>query len=278
MPLSIQAALLGIVQGLTEFLPVSSSAHLIIARAFFGYDHEQFGLPFDVAVHVGTAMAVLAYFHADITQMIAALPRVWSTWFGPRVPENERDDYAWLVGLLIVGTIPIAVIGGTFASSIEGYLRSPVVAAIALAAGAGAFILAERLGSRARHDRSLTPLEVFWIGCAQALALIPGISRSGATMTVALLFGIRRADAARFVFLLGLPAILAAAVLEMPALIQEGSGSEGLSLLLIGAGTSAITGYLAIRFFIRYVGKHSLHVFAWYRLAVAASVAIWLLF
>jgi undecaprenyl-diphosphatase len=275
MPPSVQAALLGIVQGLTEFLPVSSSAHLILARAFFGYDAERFGLPFDVAVHVGTALAVLVYFRREVARLLAALPAAFAA--GPvrgEVAGTAGPD-ARMVRLLAVGTVPAVIVGGLFGDLIEGRLRSPGVAAATLAIGALAFFAVERLGAHARDDRTLTVAEAFWIGCAQASALVPGVSRSGATMTVALLLGLRRADSARFVFLLGLPAILGAAVKEFPSLAGSGAASGAAEVMLVGVLSSALVGYLAIGFFIRYVVRHSLDVFAWYRLALAGSVVVW---
>jgi undecaprenyl-diphosphatase len=274
MPPSVQAALLGIVQGLTEFLPVSSSAHLILARAFFGYDSERFGLPFDVAVHVGTALAVAVYFRRELAGMIRALPRALS---GPGGGGDQASAHdVRLIWLLAVGTVPVVAVGLLFDDVIEHYLRTPGVAAIALTAGAIGFFVVERIGAHARDERSLTVVEAFWIGCAQAAALVPGVSRSGATMTLALLIGLRRAESARFVFLLGLPAIAGAAVKELPALPGAANGGEVATLMLVGIASSAVVGYMAIRFFIQYVGRHSLDVFAWYRLALAALVAVWI--
>jgi undecaprenyl-diphosphatase len=268
MPIAIQAALLGIVQGLTEFLPVSSSAHLILARAFFGWDSDRFGLSFDVACHVGTLVAALIYFRREVAAMIASLPRL----FRP-----ARDPDARMIWLLAVGTIPAIVAGLLFNERIEEHLRTPAVAAIALALGALGLLIAERAGSKTRRDDSLSMGEALLLGCAQAVALLPGVSRSGATMTVALLLGLRRAGAARFIFLLAIPAILAAAGHEAPRLLRAGLGGDQATLFLIGVVTSAIVGYAAVRFFIRYLVNHSLDVFAWYRLGLAAAVTVWLL-
>ena len=265
MPTSLQALLLGVVQGLTEFLPVSSSAHLILARAFFGFDGDKFGLAFDVACHLGTLVAVLIYFRLEIARMVAALPRLF----------DLADPEARLIWLIVVGTLPAIVAGLLFKHQIEDHLRTPIVAAVALALGAILFFVAERTGAKTREERTLTFAEAFLIGCAQAVALIPGVSRSGATITVALLIGLRRAEAARFIFLLAIPAILGAAASEGPALLKAGLGDTA-SLFLIGMVSSAIVGYAAVAFFIRYLAKHPLDVFAWYRLALAATVVIWL--
>jgi undecaprenyl-diphosphatase len=280
MPIAVQAALQGVVQGLTEFLPVSSSAHLILARAFFGFDGEKFGLPFDVACHVGTLAAVLIYFRREMAEMALALPHLFQVDLTetarPAHPAGSRPDLdrARLIWLLLVGTIPAVLVGFLFKTAIEQYLRTPLVAAVALAAGALLFLVAERRGSQARSDRTLTLTEAFWIGCAQASALIPGVSRSGATITLALFLGLRRAEAARFIFLLAIPAILGAAVSEAPALLEAGV-SDGASVAIIGVVISGMVGYVTVKYFIRYLGNHSLDIFAWYRLALAGAVVVW---
>jgi undecaprenyl-diphosphatase len=264
MPTSLQALLLGIVQGLTEFLPVSSSAHLILARAFFGFDGDKFGMAFDVACPVGTLIAVLIYFRREVARMIAAVPRLF----------DRADPEARLIWLIVVGTIPAVVVGLLFKSQIEDHLRTPAVAAAMLALGAVLLLVAERTGSKTRTEGSLTLAEALLIGCAQAAALVPGVSRSGATITVALILGLRRAEAARFIFLLAIPAILGAAASEAPKLLKAGLGDTA-SLFLIGVVSSGVVGFIAVKYFIRYLASHSLDAFAWYRLALAATVVVW---
>jgi undecaprenyl-diphosphatase len=284
MPATLQAALLGVVQGLTEFLPVSSSAHLILARTFFGIDGERFGLPFDVACHVGTLLAVIVYFRREVAQMIGSLPRVLSPGAVVKdAPEkalgsgaDEKNQGARLVWLLVIGTIPAGVVGLLFNTQIEEHMRVPQVVALALALGAIVFFAAERTGSKSRSDRSLTMAEAFWLGCAQAVALIPGVSRSGVTIAAALFMGLRRTDAARFIFLLAIPAILAAAASEGVKVLKAGIDADMATLLVVGIVSSAIVGYAAIRFCIRYFANHSLDVFAWYRLALAGAVVVWM--
>jgi undecaprenyl-diphosphatase len=285
MPDSVQAALLGVVQGLTEFLPVSSSAHLILARAFFGFDGDKFGLAFDVACHVGTVLAVLAYYWRDIAWLLASVPAFFSA-----APSNlpsqagaiERGgprgsaSGARFIWLLLAGTMPAVVVGLLFNHAIEEHLRTPAVAATTLAAGALGFFYVERVSSRSRNHGSLSLVEAFWIGCAQALALVPGVSRSGATLTVALLLGLARADAAQFIFLLGVPAILGAAAKEAPKIVAAGVGWDTARLFLIGVLTSTLVGYAAVRFFVGYLGRRSLSLFGWYRLALSAAVVAWI--
>src|ERR1700688_3744576 len=155
MSIPLQAALLGIVQGLTEFLPVSSSAHLILARAFFGWDSDQFGLSFDVACHVGTLVAAVIYFRRELAAMVASLPRLF---------QPARDPEARMIWLLAIGTVPAIVAGLLFNDRIEEHMRTPAVAAIALAVGAIGLLIAERAGSKTRRDGSLTMGEAFLLG------------------------------------------------------------------------------------------------------------------
>lgn len=264
----IAAALLGVVQGLTEFLPVSSSGHLILARAFFGWDPGRFGIAFDVACHVGTLLAVVAFFRADVVKLIAAAPGALT---------GRDGEYERLGRLIIAGTIPIVIVGGLFADVIEGRLRSPLVVAITLAIGGIGLMLAERIGGKTRDARTLGYAEAIAIGCAQSLALAPGMSRSGATLTMALFLNLERASAARFVFLMSLPAIVAAAAKEALDLSEVGLAGLPVTLLAVGLVTSALVGYVTVKFFVRYLAAHSLEVFAYYRFALAAVTVIWLL-
>ena len=264
----LSAAILGVVQGLTEFLPVSSSGHLILARAFFGWDPGRFGVPFDVACHVGTLLAVVAFFWRDIVRLMAAAPGA----LAGRDGEDER-----MGRLVIVGTIPIVVVGGLFADTIETTLRSPVVVACTLTIGGIGLLIADRLGSKTRDARTLGYGEAMVIGVAQALALAPGISRSGATLTAAIGMGVERASAARFVFLMSLPAVLAAALKEGLELRKVGVEGLPVTIFMVGMLVSAIVGYATVKFFIRYLARHSLTVFAVYRFALAAVTVGWLL-
>lgn len=262
----LAAALLGLVQGLTEFLPVSSSGHLILARALFGWDLGRYGLPFDVACHVGTLLAIVVYFAADIRAMIVATPRALTGAPGA----HER-----LVRLIILGTIPVVIIALALDDFIES-VRSPAVVAATLALGACGLLIAERLGTQRRDAATIGNGETLGIGFAQALALIPGVSRSGATLTLALLLGFTRQSAARFVFLLSMPAVAGAAAKEVLDFADVGMAGAPLTLMAIGLVASAISGYVTIAFFLRYLAAHSLAVFAYYRFALAAVTAVWL--
>jgi undecaprenyl-diphosphatase len=265
----IAAALLGVVQGLTEFLPVSSSAHLVLARAFFGWnvDEGAFGLAFDVALHAGTLLAILIYFRADIAAMLEAAPEALSA---PRGPGK-------VLRLIAIGTIPVVVVGLTAAGWLEDHARTPAVIAVTLVVGAVWMIAAERFGTRERREDSLRPWGALIVGIAQSTALVPGMSRSGSTMAMAMLLGLTRESAARFSFLLGIPAIGAAAAKEGLHVLKAGVTSHDAALFLLGMSVSAAVGYLTIRFFLRYLASHSLHAFAYYRLALAAVTVVWIL-
>ena len=260
------AVLLGAVQGVTEFLPVSSSAHLILVRLLFGVDAAALGMAFDVACHVGTLLAVVAYFRRDLIEMALAAPGAL---------RHAADGAARRLQLVALGTVPVVVVGVLLAGKIEDQLRTPIVASATLALGALLFFWVERVGARNRDDRSLTAAEGVAVGMAQAAALVPGVSRSGATITMGMAFGLTREAAARFSFVLGVPAILAAAGHEGLHLAKAGMGAGEAAIFLVGMATSAIVGYAAIKYFLRYLIDHSLAAFAWYRLVIAALVLGW---
>ena len=261
----IQAALLGVVQGLTEFLPVSSSAHLILVRDLFGWEAGSAEIAFDVACHLGTLFAVLIYFREDVARLVVAAPGALA---------GRTDESARAGRLIVVATVPIATVGWLFADLVER-LRQPAVTAVALAVGALVMLAAERVGSRSRTAASLSVLEAVGLGCAQAAALVPGVSRSGAVITVAMLSGLTREAAARFTFLVGIPAILAAGVRAAWTVGVIGM-TEYATVLLVGFATSCVVGYLAVAGLFRYIARNSLDLFAYYRLVVAAALVIWL--
>jgi undecaprenyl-diphosphatase len=265
----IAAALLGVVQGLTEFLPVSSSAHLVLARAFFGWnvDEGAFGLAFDVALHVGTLIAILIFFRRDLGVMLAAAPEALSAQRGP----------GKVARLIVIATIPTVILGVLAAKWLEEHLRTPTVIAATLAIGGLWLLAAERFGARTRDEDALTAGGALLVGTAQATALIPGMSRSGSTISMAMLLGMTRESAARFSFLLGIPAIAGAAAKEGVKILKAGITPHDAGLFAIGMLTSAIVGFVTIKFFLKYLTTHSLNVFAYYRLALAAVTVVWLL-
>ena len=263
----ISAALLGVVQGLTEFLPVSSSGHLILARAFFGWDPGRFGIAFDAACHVGTFLAVVAYFRTDVAQLIAAAPGALT---------GRDGEWERLGRLIIVGTIPIVIVGALFGDVIEAQVRTPLVVAVNLVIGGIGLIWVERIGRQNRDSRELGYGEALAIGVAQAAALAPGLSRSGSTLIVSMFQGLRRDSAARFVFLMSLPAVFAVAVKEAYELSKIGIAGVPVTLMAVGLVVSGIVGYITVKFFLRYLAGHSLAVFAYYRFALAAVTFVWL--
>ena len=263
------AVLLGIIQGLTEFLPVSSSAHLILARTFFGWEvPPEFGLAFDVALHVGTLAAIMAFFRTEIAAMVRSLPLALS---------SDATPSARLARLIGIGTVPVVLVGVAFNDYIENVLRTPAVAAGALAVGAVAMLVAERLGPRVRTENELTWMDAVLIGCAQASALIPGMSRSGSTIAMGMFLGVRRDSAARFTFLLAIPAMVAAAAKEALALRDMPLPPGSSQAIAAGMIVSAAVGYLTIKYFLRFLGGHKLDVFAGYRLLLAAATVLWLI-
>jgi undecaprenyl-diphosphatase len=260
------AALLGTLQGLTEFLPVSSSAHLIIARDLFGVQMSpQLDLAFDVACHVGTLLAVVAFFWGDLLAMLAALPRAFS---------RRADRHGRLIQLIVVGTLPVVVVGALGGAALEETLRTPLISAVMLALGALLLFAAERITKPRTRGPELTRADAVLVGIAQSAALVPGVSRSGATIATGMLLGYRRQDIARFTFLLSIPAILAAA--GKNGLELRGSSLSGpeLQAFLIAMAASCIVGYLTIKYFLRFLANHRLDVFAWYRLALAAVLLV----
>src|ERR687890_2243673 len=263
----IEAVILGVVQGLTEFLPVSSSGHLLLGQHFLGLDENRFGLSFDVALHMGTLVAVVSYFWRDLVRMALAFVR--SFWH--RDLANDPDQR--MAYLVIASTVPAALIGFLFEGFFESTVRSPWVVVFNFVLVGILFLVAEAVGSHRRLASKLGFGEAFGIGLAQATALVPGVSRSGATITLGLFLGLRREEAARFSFLMSVPIIAGAGALQMTEVVSEGMGAYDALLFVVGFVSSAVVGYLAIRFFLRFVVNHSLRAFAYYRFGLAAVVA-----
>ena len=261
-----QAVVLGIVQGLGEFLPISSSAHLILVPWLFGWDDP--GLAFDVALHWGTLIAVIAVFWRDWIALLRA---------GLRFKLDTRE--ARLFWALVVSSIPGAILGKLLNTWAEETLRAPLLIAGTMAAMGVLLYVADRVGQKAMTLEQMTFGRAGAIGVAQAAALIPGVSRSGATITLGLLFGFTREEIARFSFLMSTPIIFGAGVVKLPKMIHEmHSGQSHVTPLALLAGciAAAIVGTLVIRWLLEYLRTRSYVVFAIYRLAVAALiVALW---
>ena len=267
----IQAIILGVVQGLTEFLPVSSSGHLLLGQHFLGLDQDRFGLSFDVALHMGTLVAVVSYFWRDLIRMAFAFLRS----FGHRDLVDDPDQR--LAYLIIASTVPAALIGFLFEGFFENTVRSPWVVVFNFVFVGVLFLVAEAVGSHSRQASKLGFGGAFGIGLAQATALVPGVSRSGATITLGLFLGLRREEAARFSFLMSVPIIAGAGSLKLAEVIASGMSTHEAALFITGFLTSAFVGYFTIRFLLHYLTRHSLRAFAYYRFAVAAVVAVLLI-
>jgi len=262
----IAAALLGVVQGLTEFLPVSSSAHLVLARAFFGWnvDEGAFGLAFDVALHAGTLLAIVVYFAEDLAAMAAAVPEVMSA---------DRGA-GKLARLIVIGTIPVVIVGLTLAGWMEDHLRTPPVIVITLVVGALWMIAAERYGTRHRNEDSLTAGGAMLVGAAQASALVPGMSRSGSTIAMAMLLGLTRESAARFSFLLGVPAITLAGLKELYELHKIHLSVHGWAVLGVGLVVASLSAFFAIWGLMRILERFSSWPFVVYRFVLGVVIIV----
>lgn len=255
----LQIVVLALVQGLTEFLPISSSAHLILVPVLVGWEDQ--GLAFDVAVHVGTLSAVVFYFRHELIKMTA-------DWFASLKQRKAVGDslLAWAV---IIGTIPAGAIGFLIKDYEETVLRSPLIIAGATIAFGILLFVADKMGRRMRDEHSLSLFDILFIGFAQALALIPGTSRSGITITAALLIGLTREAAARFSFLLSIPLIVAGGLLKTKDLLEAQAGVDW-NAILFGATISGITAYLCIHFFLKLLDRIGMTPFVVYRLLLGA--------
>jgi undecaprenyl-diphosphatase len=254
------AALLGLVQGLTEFIPVSSTAHLRVVPALLG--HPDPGAAYTAVIQLGTLLAVLAYFARDLVGLPVAMVKA------PSSPEGR------LPFLLAVGTVPIVICGLLLKDYIENDLRALWVIAAALIAVGIAMAVIDRYAADRGAQRplaSITYTDAILVGLAQTLALVPGVSRSGATICMTLLLGFSRSDAARFSFLLSIPAIAGAGIFEARTAFR-GLGANAVPALLVGLTTAALSGYIAIAWLIKWLGSHDLIGFAIYR--VVAGVAL----
>ena len=264
----LQAIVLGIVQGLTEFLPVSSTAHLRLVPHYLGWADP--GIAYSAAIHLGTLAAVLAYFASDIRRLLTA------ALLGLRHRDLRHSDDSFVAWAILPATLPAVVFGLGFRDFFAADARSLGVIAWALILLAVGLLFAEHRG---RRDRDLSQLS-FWriqiIGLCQAIALIPGSSRSGSTIMGGLFVGLGRASAARFSFLLGLPAITGAGLLEAVELLSADPGADDVLHLVLGIGAAAVSGYLTIGFLLRFLERFGTHVFAYYRIALGLFI-LWTL-
>lgn len=258
----LQIITLALLQGLTEFLPISSSAHLILVPQIVQGWQDQ-GLAFDVSVHVGTLSAVVLYFKDDITPMAKDWLRSVTT-----RQQTVNSRLAWAV---LFGTIPVGLAGLLFKDFIETQLRSPLVIAAATILFGLVLWWADAKGKRQRDEHSITWVDVLIIGCAQALALIPGTSRSGATMTAGLIMGLSRQAAARFSFLLSIPVITLSGLLVGKDLVEQSAPVDWWAMV-IGTVLAGITAYLCIHYFLKLLDRIGMLPFVIYRLLLGVAL------
>ena len=272
---TLEAIVLGIVQGLTEFLPISSTAHLRIVPSFAGWEDP--GAAFTAVTQLGTMAAVVVYFRHELARIIrawvASLPVVVRRSRGLIEREERLDLDARLGWYILIGTIPIGVFGLAFRHQIENGARDLYLIGSALIVLGLVLALAERLAAHVRPMESVHLRDGVAVGFAQALALVPGVSRSGATLTAGLFMGLERAAAARFSFLLSVPAVVLSGVFELWSLLEGDDGEEPpLAAVFIATLLAFVSGYAAIAFLLRFLQRHSTYVFVAYRVALGAVV------
>lgn len=268
----LEAAFLGIVQGLTEFIPVSSSGHLVLVPWLLGWESaKQPSLAFDTVVHMGTMVALVGWFWRDWWMLLTA-------WFRGLARWDWRDPHARLACLLVGASIPAALLGMLLESQFEALFSEPEWVSAFLLVTAVLLVAGERWGRRERTEGELGWRDALAIGLAQAAAIAPGISRSGATMSTGLLRGLERPASARFSFLLATPIVAAAGLLQIVKLAAQEGASPQIPTLVAGFAAAALSGYLAIGFLMRWLQRRSLNLFALYCIWVGVSclVVSWL--
>jgi undecaprenyl-diphosphatase len=265
----IQAFILGIIQGLTEFLPVSSSAHLVLIPYLFNWRFPQEQVfPFDVLVQLGTLVAVILYFWKDLVTIFKAF------FSGLANKEPFKDFEARLGWFLLLATIPAGILGMTIKSQVESVFSNPTWTALLLFVTAGMLIVADFIGKRTRDLSEMTWWDALWIGLFQAVSIFPGISRSGATITGGMTRNLDRTSAARFSFLLSIPVMLGASVVSLKDLFEVPNLSAFLPMLFLGFITAAITGYLSIHWLLSFIKRQKFYYFAIYCVVVAVIVLL----
>ena len=269
----LQALVLGIVQGLTEFLPISSSGHLILVPALLGWDDPFLdSLTFSVMLHLGTLGALLVYFWREWVRLVpAGLATIRDRSFAG----DPDRRLAWLI---VATMLPAIVVGVLFDDFIEANVRTAGTVAVLLLIGAAILWVCDHLGGTDRRIADLTFPQAFGIGVAQAAALFPGVSRSGISISAGRLFGLERPDAAKFSFLMAAPIIAGAGAWEILKLVRDGSDvAIQAGPLIVGMIAAFVSGLLAIAFLLRWLASHPLDIFVWYRVALAAVVIVALL-
>ncbi len=262
---ALEAIVLGLVQGLTEFLPISSSGHLRIVPSFLGWEDP--GAGFTAVIQLGTMAAVLVYFRRDLWQIALAWMREFRRPFGE---QSHESKLGWFI---ILGTIPISIFGFAFSDQIESGARELYLIGSALILFSFVMLLAERIGTKQRAITEMNIRDGWFVGFAQALALIPGVSRSGATISAGLIRGFDREAAARYSFLLSVPAVVLSGLFELR---EIGGGGDEASVAATALATVAafVSGYLAIAWLLRYLAGHTLAIFVAYRIPLGILVIV----
>ena len=262
---ALEAIVLGLLQGVTEFLPISSTAHLLFVPELLGWDDP--GAAFTAVTQIGTLVAVLIYFRDDLRRILAAwLPSV-------RDPSRRSDPDARLGWFIVIGTIPIVVLGAIFAGQVETAARSLSVMATTMIALGLLLLLSEKMASHARPMSALTTRDAVIVGFAQAAALVPGVSRSGATLTAGLFLGLRREDAARYSFLLSIPSVFASGAYEFYGLLSDSTAIDvPFAPLMLATVVAFVSGYATIALLLAFLQRHTTMPFVVYRVVVGLAI------
>lgn len=268
----IKAVLLGAIQGMTEFLPISSTGHLIIAQKWLGISQEKYGLSFDAALHLGTLVALLLFFRNDWMRLINSIFKLVRK-------RTINDGYEKLAVLLILGTIPAMIAGLLLEDLVETVFRSTILVGLALIFFSVVFWHVEKKGKQNKEINQVSAIDSLIIGSAQAVALIPGVSRSGITIASGMWRGLNREEAARFAFLLSAPIIGGAGglkLVKLVILIEQGKYAlTEVGFFIAGIMSSFVFGYITIAFLLKYLSKHSLIPFIYYRVALGVLLLVW---
>lgn len=269
--MDIGVIILAIIQGIAEFLPISSSAHLIIFRDLFGIGANSvsgdFALAFDIALHFGTLLAIIVYFFKDFLNMVLS-----------GLTKGTKNKEGRLFWYIVVATIPAAVVGLLFEDIIEGFIRSNfIIIALALIIMGIIIYMADKHSKQENNFEKMSFKDAILIGCSQVFALIPGFSRSGTTIAAARSLKLEREDAAKFSFYLSAPVVLGAVVLSIFDSATITAITSNLSIFIVGVGVAFISGLLCIEFLLRYIKKNDFKLFMWYRMALGIVVIIYTL-
>ncbi len=260
----LQAVILGLVQGLGEFLPISSSAHLILVPWLFNFPDP--GLGFDLALHWGTLLAVIVYFRSDVLNLIRGF---WhSLW--PSTRDIKNNIWQKLSWLLVVASVPGAIIGKLLEENAETVFRNPLLIAGTLSIFGLILLGVDKYSKKQKDLGHISWKDSLLVGLSQAFAIIPGVSRSGSTMTAGLALGFKREDAAKFSFLMSIPIIFGAGLVKVG---EFGAGVSAVALV-VGFATSAISGFLSIKYLLAYIAKHDFRIFVWYRFVLAGLILL----